>query len=186
MDGPHPESFGRIDGRSKLGHQSGRVRVLQSSGSASGPRRYSCQWCAIGALLASSAACAPGTAAPPRTEAQQQVAGGLPGAVVDLSPVVWKPGLAPLAAPALGSLDPILIAPSSIAGTKDEQFDFHRVRDAVQLLRDQGEDVTLDQKYRGSHFAMCSYVPELTRAGRWPEQHVFSTGLPPAAGGPGP
>jgi pimeloyl-ACP methyl ester carboxylesterase len=72
----------------------------------------------------------------------------------------------------------------AIVGTKDEQFDFHRVRDAVQLLRAQGQDVTLDQKYRGSHFAMCSYVPELTRAGRWLEQHVFSPSVPPTVSGP--
>jgi poly(3-hydroxybutyrate) depolymerase len=256
----------------------------------------------------------PVATAPAGGEAQQQIAGGLPGAVVDSSPVVWKPGLATyalsvagqgtrgvvvwvppeavapralvvllhgrtgpgvthgkepqapgrelvscLAQPALGSLAAMLIAPSSpsgewwqpsetefvlglvlalrsrwpeagsrsviagysnggigswyfarlypeyfraaipmafndtivgksplpiyaIAGTKDEQFDFHRVRDAVQLLREQGGDVTLDAKYRGSHFAMCSYVPELTRAGRWLEQHVFSR----ARSGPGP
>jgi poly(3-hydroxybutyrate) depolymerase len=70
----------------------------------------------------------------------------------------------------------------AIVGTRDEQFDFHRVRDALQRLRDQGGDVTLDEKYRGSHFAPCSYVPELTRAGHWLEQHVFS----PSASGPEP
>ena len=70
----------------------------------------------------------------------------------------------------------------AIAGTKDEQFDFQRVREAVQLLQARGGDVTLDQKYRGSHFAMCNYVPELTRAGRWLEQQVFS----PGASGAGP
>lgn len=287
---------------------------LQSSDSASGLWLQACQSFVAGAIVASSVACMPGAAAPPRPEAPKQVVGGLAGAVVDLSSVVWKPGLASydvpvagqgtrsvvvwvppeaaapralvvllhgrtdpgaprakdplapvralvncLAAPALGSLEPILIAPSSptgewwersetalvlglvlavrsrwpeagsraviagysnggigswyfarlypqyfraavpmafddtivgksplpiyaIAGTKDEQFDFHRVRDAVQVLRDQGADVTLDQKYRGSHFAMCSYVPELTRAGRWLEQHVF----PPTANGPAP
>jgi poly(3-hydroxybutyrate) depolymerase len=70
----------------------------------------------------------------------------------------------------------------AIAGTRDEQFDFHRVRDAVQQLRGQGGDVILDQKYRGSHFAPCSYVPELMRAGQWLEQHVFSA----SASGPRP
>ena len=247
----------------------------------------------------------PGASAAPKSEPAQQVVGGLPGAVVDLSPVAWKPGLssydlpvagqgtrsvvvwvpeaaaprslvvllhgrtgpgaphgkdplAPsralvscLAAPALGALDPILIAPNSptgewwersetelvlglvlavrsrwpeagsrsviagysnggigswyfarlypeyfraaipmafndtivgksplpiygIVGTKDEQFDNHRVRSAVQALQGQGADLILDEKYRGSHFAMCSYVPELTRAGHWLEEHVFS------------
>jgi poly(3-hydroxybutyrate) depolymerase len=72
----------------------------------------------------------------------------------------------------------------AIAGTKDEQFDFHRVRDAVQLLHAQGGDVTLDPKYRGSHFALCSYVPELTRAGLWLEQHVLFPTSAPAASSP--
>lgn len=278
-----------------------RVRVLQSSGSRR--RRHACQWLAAGALALDAAACVTGTSAALQPAAEQ-IAGGVPGAVVDLSPVVWKPGLATydlsvagqgtrsvvvwvpqgaaprslvvllhgrtgpgaphakdpqapgralvtcLAAPALGSFDPILIAPSSptgqwwqrsetefvlglvlavrsrwpeagsrsvvagysnggigswyfarlypeyfraavpmafndtivgqsplpiyaIAGTKDEQFDFHRVRAAVQALRARGADVTLDEKYRGSHFAMCSYVPELTRAAEWLEEHVF-------------
>jgi poly(3-hydroxybutyrate) depolymerase len=261
-------------------------------------------------------ACVSGRAAPAPPGAPQQVVGGVAGAVVDLSPLAWKPGLATydlsvagqgtrgvvvwvppeaaaprvlivllhgrtgtgaphgkdpqaparalvscLGAPALGPLDPILIAPSSpsgewwersetefvlglvlavrsrwpeagsraviagysnggigswyfarlypeyfraaipmafndtivgksplpiyaIAGTKDEQFDFHRVRDAVQLLHAQGGDVTLDPKYRGSHFALCSYVPELTRAGLWLEQHVLFPTSAPAASSP--
>jgi hypothetical protein len=68
----------------------------------------------------------------------------------------------------------------AIVGTKDEQFDFPAVRDAVQALRARGQDVTLDAKYRGSHSAPCSYVPELTRAGHWLDEHVFARGEPPA------
>jgi poly(3-hydroxybutyrate) depolymerase len=64
----------------------------------------------------------------------------------------------------------------AIQGTKDEQFEFHLVRAAIQALRAQGQDVTLDEKYRGSHLAVCSYVPELGRAGHWLVDHVFSRG----------
>ena len=69
----------------------------------------------------------------------------------------------------------------AIAGTRDEQFEFPLVRKAIQALRERGADVTLDEKYRGSHYAMCSYVPELTRAGHWLEQHVFPPTASPAA-----
>jgi hypothetical protein len=62
----------------------------------------------------------------------------------------------------------------AIQGTKDEQFEFPPVRAALQSLIQQGRDVTLDEKYRGSHYAMCDYVPELTRAGHWLEQRVLS------------
>ena len=64
----------------------------------------------------------------------------------------------------------------SIQGTKDEQFEFAPVRAAVQALIARGQDVTLDEKYRGTHGAVCSYVPELSRAGRWLEQRVLSRG----------
>jgi hypothetical protein len=62
----------------------------------------------------------------------------------------------------------------AIQGTHDEQFAFPAVRAAVQALRDQGQDVTLDEKYRGAHYAPCSYVPELARAGHWLVDHVYS------------
>lgn len=62
----------------------------------------------------------------------------------------------------------------AIQGTKDEQFDFPAVRAAIVALHAQGQDVTLDEKYRGSHHAVCSYVPELSRAGHWLADHVFS------------
>jgi len=72
----------------------------------------------------------------------------------------------------------------AIIGTKDEQFDFSAVQAAVQALRGRGQDVTLDEKYRGSHYAACSYVPELARAGHWLEDHVFSRSEPPSSGLP--
>jgi hypothetical protein len=62
----------------------------------------------------------------------------------------------------------------AIQGTKDEQFQFPAVRDAVQALIQRGRDVTLDAKYRGTHLAVCSYVPELSRAALWLERHVLS------------
>jgi hypothetical protein len=72
----------------------------------------------------------------------------------------------------------------AIIGTKDEQFDFSAVRDAVRALRDKGQDVTLEEKYRGSHHAACSYVPELTRAGHWLAEHVFSRSEQPSSDPP--
>lgn len=62
----------------------------------------------------------------------------------------------------------------AIQGTKDEQFAFPAVRAAIQALHDQGQDVTLDEKYRGAHNAPCSYVPELGRAGHWLVDHVYA------------
>ncbi|MEO8184488.1 MAG: hypothetical protein ABI895_37240 [Deltaproteobacteria bacterium] len=63
----------------------------------------------------------------------------------------------------------------AIQGTKDEQFEFPAVRAAIVALHAQGQDVTLDEKYRGTHHAVCSYVPELSRAGHWLADHVFSS-----------
>jgi hypothetical protein len=62
----------------------------------------------------------------------------------------------------------------AIMGTKDELFQFPAVRDAVQALSRRGGDVTLDAKYRGTHLAVCSYVPELSRAALWLEQRVLA------------
>jgi pimeloyl-ACP methyl ester carboxylesterase len=61
----------------------------------------------------------------------------------------------------------------AIMGTKDEQFEFEPVRAAVAAQIRQGHDVTLNQKYRGSHYAPCSYEPELVSAAHWLETHVF-------------
>jgi predicted esterase len=69
----------------------------------------------------------------------------------------------------------------AIQGTKDEQFEFPAVQSAIRALHAQGQDVTLDEKYRGSHYAPCSYVPELSRAGHWLVDHVFARGEGPGA-----
>lgn len=63
----------------------------------------------------------------------------------------------------------------AIHGTKDETFAFSAVRDSIQALIQRGRDVTLEAKYRGTHLAACSYVPELSRAGLWLEQRVLSS-----------
>jgi poly(3-hydroxybutyrate) depolymerase len=62
----------------------------------------------------------------------------------------------------------------AIQGTRDEQFEIEPVRAAIQMLKAQGQDVTLKERFRGSHHQMCAYVPELAQAGEWLEQHVFS------------
>jgi poly(3-hydroxybutyrate) depolymerase len=63
----------------------------------------------------------------------------------------------------------------AIVGTKDEQFDIARVRAAVSALKANGQDLTMNEKQRGSHYRMCSYLPELSDAGRWLEEHAFRT-----------
>jgi predicted esterase len=62
----------------------------------------------------------------------------------------------------------------AIQGSRDEQFPIERVRAAVESLKAQGQDITFDEKYRGSHMQPCSYVDELTAAGHWLETHAFS------------
>lgn len=62
----------------------------------------------------------------------------------------------------------------AIQGGRDEQFEIERVRAAVAALKAQGQDVTFDEKYRGTHLPVCAYVPELTEAGRWLEAHAFA------------
>jgi hypothetical protein len=62
----------------------------------------------------------------------------------------------------------------AIHGIKDETFEFPAVRAAVQAVIQQGSDVTFEAKYRGTHLAPCSYVPELTHAAHWLEQRVLS------------
>jgi predicted esterase len=62
----------------------------------------------------------------------------------------------------------------AIFGSKDELFDAKLTEQALQAAVQSHEDVTLNEKYRGSHFAPCSYVPELTSAGHWLEKRVLS------------
>jgi predicted esterase len=71
----------------------------------------------------------------------------------------------------------------AIQGSLDEQFDIVRVRGAVEALKAQGQDVTFDEKYRGSHLQACSYAPELANAGQWLEAHAFSKQQPSSASG---
>lgn len=62
----------------------------------------------------------------------------------------------------------------AIFGSKDELFDAKLTEQALQAAVQNHEDLTLDEKYRGSHFAPCSYVPELTSAAHWLERRVLS------------
>jgi poly(3-hydroxybutyrate) depolymerase len=70
----------------------------------------------------------------------------------------------------------------AIQGTKDEQFPIATVRAAIDDVKAKGQDVTFAEKYRGSHFKACSYLPELANAARWLEQHVFAGAAPARAG----
>lgn len=55
----------------------------------------------------------------------------------------------------------------AIHGAHDELFDAQAVGRAVRALERAGQEMTYDEKRRGSHFRPCSYVPELKRAARW-------------------
>lgn len=55
----------------------------------------------------------------------------------------------------------------AIQGADDELFDAKAVGRAVRALEQAGHDVIYDEKYRGSHYQPCGYVPELKRAARW-------------------
>jgi pimeloyl-ACP methyl ester carboxylesterase len=71
-------------------------------------------------------------------------------------------------------IGPTKVPVYAIFGSKDELFDAALTAQALQAAVQRHEDVTLNEKYRGSHFAPCSYVPELTSAGHWLEQRVLS------------
>jgi poly(3-hydroxybutyrate) depolymerase len=75
----------------------------------------------------------------------------------------------------------------AIQGTKDEQFAIEPVRAAVRALQARGQDVALHEKYRGTHLAACSYVPELSAAAHWLESYAFTRSrlrAPPSASAP--
>lgn len=61
----------------------------------------------------------------------------------------------------------------AIHGSNDEVFSSDLVHDAVDRLSKRGRDVTFIEKYRGTHLAPCSYVHELSLAGRWLDGHVL-------------
>lgn len=62
----------------------------------------------------------------------------------------------------------------AIQGQKDELFSVERVRAAIFNLQAAGADVAYDERYRGRHMDACGYLPELTRAARWLEEHAFT------------
>jgi len=72
----------------------------------------------------------------------------------------------------------------AIQGTKDELFPIESVRLAVGRLQAQGQNVTLHEKYRGSHMKACSYVPELEAASEWLSTRAWNA-APGASNAPG-
>lgn len=69
----------------------------------------------------------------------------------------------------------------AIHGAHDELFDAKAVGRAVRALERAGQDVTYDEKYRGSHYQSCSYVPELSRAARWLTDRLGASSPPVAS-----
>jgi predicted esterase len=55
----------------------------------------------------------------------------------------------------------------AISGDKDELFPIADVRRAIAAARAAGQNVSLHEKYRGTHTQACSYVPELEAARDW-------------------
>jgi predicted esterase len=55
----------------------------------------------------------------------------------------------------------------AIHGTRDELFPVGPLRSAVEALRQQGGNVALNEKYRGTHLAPCSYREQLSGAAAW-------------------
>jgi dienelactone hydrolase len=71
----------------------------------------------------------------------------------------------------------------AIQGTKDELFPIESIRPVIQQLRAQGQNVTLNEKYRGTHMQACSYMPELEAASAWLGTSVWNGGHSPSASG---
>jgi len=61
-----------------------------------------------------------------------------------------------------------------IHGTRDEVFPIAGVRAAIRALEHRRQDVRLVEKYRGGHYAPCSYAPELAGVLRWLEQRSLA------------
>jgi predicted esterase len=55
----------------------------------------------------------------------------------------------------------------AISGDKDELFPIADVRRAIAAAKARGQNVTLHEKYRGTHMKACSYVRELEAARDW-------------------
>lgn len=70
----------------------------------------------------------------------------------------------------------------AISGTRDELFPIDDVRRAIAAARAAGQDVTLHEKYRGTHLRACDYVPELEAARGWLTATVWSRQGPGATG----
>jgi poly(3-hydroxybutyrate) depolymerase len=62
----------------------------------------------------------------------------------------------------------------AIQGSNDELFSSDAVRGAVERQIHRGNDISFHEKYRGTHLAPCSYLPELAQAAPWLETHAFA------------
>jgi predicted esterase len=61
----------------------------------------------------------------------------------------------------------------AISGDKDELFPIADMRRAIAAARAAGQNVSLHEKYRGTHTQACSYVPELEAARDWVTSSVW-------------
>ena len=69
----------------------------------------------------------------------------------------------------------------AISGTKDELFPIEDTRRAIAGMKAQGQNVTLLERYRGSHFKACDYGPELEAARDWLTASVWTEPAGPKA-----
>jgi predicted esterase len=65
----------------------------------------------------------------------------------------------------------------AISGDKDELFPIADMRRAIAAAQATGQNVTLHEKYRGTHMQACSYVPELEAARDWVTSTVWKTSV---------
>lgn len=61
----------------------------------------------------------------------------------------------------------------AISGDKDELFPIADMRRAIAAARAAGQNVSLHEKYRGTHMKACSYVPELEAAREWVSANIW-------------
>ena len=61
----------------------------------------------------------------------------------------------------------------AISGDRDELFPITDMRRAIAAARATGQNVTLHEKYRGTHIQACSYLPELEAARDWLTSSVW-------------
>ena len=63
----------------------------------------------------------------------------------------------------------------AISGDRDELFPIADMRRAIAAAKATGQNVTLHEKYRGTHMKACSYLPELEAARDWVTSAIWKT-----------